>query len=276
MILSDLGANKNISKKREFNDYSLITNLVKKYKETNSQDDLLEILKNLEGIVNTYTLICTPSDSRQSIHITPYMCKFLGMFLTKDERIQTTYPTYIQACQRIRWILRHYSYEDMYSRLLEILIEIIRKMKVVGDCDCIYFIQKMTQYKMYDLIMKASKDASTHTCESDLPGEQGSSNEDFRWNRHNIDGNSINDEDWFYTPESLYTNISINALVENFDFYKLLSQYEKYLLYLSYGLFLTNKQIVLLVRHRREKQVVADLKLLYKKILDASQEYLTV
>ena len=270
MILSNLAANKSVSKKKEFNDFSKITGLVKKYKESDSEEDLLAILKNCEGIINTYTLLCTPADPKQSMHITPYMCRFLGMFLTKEERIGTNHNTYIQACQRVRWILRHYSYEDLYSRLLEILIEIIRKMRVIGDCDCIYFIQKMSQYKMYDLVKKASKDASTHSIEYD------SLEPDYlEENKYNLSFLDPDNEKNDFSDE-LYSNISISALVENFDFYKLLSQYEKYLLYLSYGLFLTNKQIFLLVKHRKEKQIAIDLKVLYKKILDASQEYLNV
>jgi hypothetical protein len=273
MILNDLSANKKASKKREFNNFSIVTSLVKKYKETNNQDDLLEILKSLEGIINTYTLICTPSDSQQSIYITPYMCKFLGMFLSSDERCNVNYNTYLHACQRIRWTLRHYTYEDMYARLLEILIKIIRKMKIIGDCDCIYYIQKMTQYQMYDLIMKASKDATTHVMEFD--DNDDGDDDDYKYSRLRT-GNyhAINSE--FDFTESLYNDISVYALVESFDFYKLLSQYEKYLLYLTYGLYFTNKQISLLVRHKKEKEILIDLGILQSKILDASQEHFDV
>lgn len=272
MILNDLSANKNASKKREFNNFGTVTSLVKRYKETNKEEDLLEILKSLEGIINTYTLICTPSDSQQGIYITPYMCKFLGMFLTKEERANVNYNTYLQVCQRIRWTLRHFSYEDMYSRLLQILIEIIRKMKIVGDCDCIYYIQKMTQYKMFDLVKKTGKDATTHVMEFDEL--EGNDDDDYKFKKAKVNIYiDYNDTDF---TSSIYSDISITSLLEKFDFYKLLSQYEKYLLYLSYGLCFTNKQVILLLKHRKEKQVLIDLKVLHKKILDASQEHLTI
>lgn len=273
MILNDLSANKSVSKKRDFNNFGLVTTLVKQYKLSNSPDDLLEILKNLEGIINTYTLICTPADPKQGMYITPYMRKFLGMFLTKDERVGTNHNTYLHACQRIRWILRHYTYEDMYSRLLEILIEIVRKMKVIGDCDCIYYIQKMTQYKMYDLVMKTSKDVITHVVE--FEELEGSSNDDDYKFSKTVANIYANKEEYDFDKD-LYSDISLKSLVECFDFYKLLTQYERYLLYLSYGMYFTNKQIFLLLKHKKERQIIVDLKVLNKKILDASQEHLTV
>jgi len=88
--LKNVAANKRRSKKREKNEFSVVTNLVKKYKKTNSEDDLLEVIKNLEGIINSFTIIITPSNTYQQIHINPFMAKFLGMFLAPEERTSNT------------------------------------------------------------------------------------------------------------------------------------------------------------------------------------------
>lgn len=275
MNLNDISSNKTASKKRNFNNFGVVTELVKKYKESNDENDLLEIIKSLEGIINTYTLICAPAEAQQSMHITPYMKKFLGMFLTQEERVNTTFSSYLQSAQRIRWLLRHYSYEDIYSRLFEILIEIVRKMRVIGDCDCIYFIQKLTQYKMYDFVMKAAKDTMTHVQDVSENTDTEYDEDDHRYYGFSMSEFSYGSDD--FEVSNLFSNdIDVSCLFETFDFYKALTQYEKNLFYLLYGLSFSSRQILILLKHKDEKELALDCKNLYNKLLDISQEHLKI
>lgn len=275
MNLTNISANKTTTKKRKFNEYGLVTELVKKFKSKPDDTIMLEILNNLQGIINTYTLICTPPDIQQGMFITPYMKKFLGMFLSPEERISTTNQTYMIAAQRIRWILRHYSYEDMYAKILELLIEVVRKMKIVGDCDCIYFIQKMTQYKMYDLVMRSSRDATAHvSLMYESQDSEDNYNDEDRYNDKSVSDFFEKDED--IIEEIFYNEVNINSLIEKFDFYKKLTQYEKLLLYLNYGLGYTVKQIAYIIRHKTEVVVLSDLQKLEQKLVLLSQEHKTI
>lgn len=269
MNLDNLSVNKSVSKKRSFNNFSVVTDLVRKFKETNSQEDLLLIIKNLEGIINTYTIMCTPPDSQQNIFITPYMKKFLGMFLTPEERVNTNNSTYLQAAQRVRWQLRHYTYEDMYSKLIEVIIEIVRKMRIVGDCDCIYFIQKMVQYKMYDLVMTLSKDLYSHVYDTaDFLSENEDDNEDESKFKYKSLVN-YHEEDVDF--DLFYSNVTLSCLTDKFSFYKYLDQYEKFLYYLVYGLMYSDRQIFSILKHRTEEEVISDKLRLNEKLLAISQ-----
>lgn len=272
MNLDNLSTNKSSSKKRTFNNFSVVTDLVRKFKETNNQEDLLEIIKNLEGIINTYTIMCTPPDSQQNIYITPYMKKFLGMFLTTEERVNTNNTTYLQAAQRVRWQLRHYTYEDMYSKLIEIIIEIVRKMRIVGDCDCIYFIQKMVQYKMYDLVMTLSKDLYSHVYDisdfgmtDDFDDDQDEDNSKFKYK------SIVNYQEQDLDFDLFYSNITLECLIEKFSFYKNLNQYEKFLYYLIYGLAYSDRQIFSVLKHKSEEEILIDKNELNDKLLAISQ-----
>jgi hypothetical protein len=206
--------------------------------------------------------------------ITPYMKKFLGMFLTLEERVGTTNMTYMQVAQRIRWTLRHYSYEDMYNKLLEFLIEIVQKMKVIGDCDCIYFIQKMVQYKMYDLVRKASNDVTAHIQTLTEHEDNVIDDDEYRYNSKSI--NDYFDKNKDINDEIFYSDVNINSLFENFDFYRYLSQYEKLLLYLYFGVTFTVKQISFIVKHKTEKEIHSDIDNLNEKLMAFSQEYKTI
>lgn len=271
--LGDFKANKNRSKKREFNGYSIVTQLVKEYKKTKDEAILLEIVKNLEGIINTYTLICTPSECMQQFFITPHMKKFIGMFLTPDERVNTTNKTYLQAVQRIRWILRYYTYEDMYSKIVEIIIDIVTKMKVVGTCDCIYFIQKMVKFKVYDLIMRFTKDAGAHVQHlAETTDEDGDSIDSLIQHSEDIGADYEN----MLIHGLFYDDINVAILNDNFDFCRVLSRYEKFLLYLKFGLNFSDKQITIILRHTDDFDLAKDFEQLELKLLDISQEHLTI
>lgn len=269
MNLDNLSVNKSTSKIRAFNKFSVVTDLVRRFKETNDQKDLLEIIKNLEGIINTYTIMCTPPDPQQHIFITPYMKKFLGMFFTLEERANANNFTYLQAAQRVRWQLRHYTYEDMYSKLIEFIIEIVRKMRIVGDCDCIYFIQKMVQYKMYDLVMTLSKDLYSHVYDvSDYIPEEEDDDEEFNKFKYK---SLVNYQEHDLDFELFYSNITLSCLTDDFSFYKYLNQYEKFLYYLIYGLMYSDRQVFSVLKHRTNEEIYLDKTKLNDKLLALSQ-----
>ena len=272
--LGDFKANKTRSKKREFNGYSLVTQLVKEYKVTKDKKVLLEIVKNLEGIINTYTLICTPSEVLQQFYITSHMKKFLGMFLTAEERVNTTNKTYLQAVQRVRWILRYYTYEDMYAKMVEIIIDIVTKMRVVGTCDCIYFIQKMVKFKVYDLIMKFTKDAAVNVQHTSSEPEDDDEDSLDSFLKH-ADGSS-DDYEGDLIHDLFYDDITVAILDNNFDFCKILTRYEKFLLYLRFGLNFSDKQINIILRHTDDLNLVEDFDVLKTKLYDVSQEHLNI
>lgn len=247
MDLANVANNQKRSKRKAFNEYGVVTDLVRKFKITNSEDDLLAVLSALEGIINTYTLMITPGDINQQIFITPYMKKFLGMFLTPDERTNTTNKTYTQAIARVRWIMRQYTYEDMYAKILEILIQAVRAMKIVGTCDCIYYLQLIVRYKLHDLIIKSTKDICVNL--ADIPtdlNEEEESVEDV------LDRISYNPERANYENELIsncfYNDISVGVLTRSDDIFKCFSHYEKFLIYLKGGLDLKIRQIYAILK----------------------------
>lgn len=238
MDLSDIKKNQRRKKNKAngenggFNEYSTITTLVKKYKETQGNDDLLEIIKALEGIINTYTLVLTPGNANQQIYITPYMKKLLGMFLSPDERVGTNNESYNTALARVRWIMRHYTYEDIYSQILTILINVVKNLKIVGDCDCFYYIQWVMIFKVHKLIMDQTKDATVSLADiSTNPNDV--TNEEVL--EDVLDRLSFDSENLMYEDkllDKLCEADSINILTRSDDIFKCFSNYEKYLIYL--------------------------------------------
>ncbi len=271
MDLANILNNRKRSKKKEFNEYSTVTTLVKKFKETKKESDLLAVINALEGIINTYTLMLAPGDNSQQIYITPYMKKFLGMFLTPDERANTTFNDFNQALARVRWVMRQSTYEDVYSYLLSVLIQTIKSMKIVGDCDCIYYIQLIVRYKLHDLVMKASRDATVNI--ADISGiDRFAEEESFE---ETLDRLSFSPENMKYEDaliSSLYENIDISVLIRTDDIFKCFSHYEKYLIYLKDYLDLTNKQVLNILRHEDETELIERFEVIKYKLELISSE----
>jgi hypothetical protein len=224
---------------------------VRKYKETNDENDLLEILKALEGIINTYTIIIAPGNATQQIHLNPYMKKFLGMFLSPAEQVNSTYQTYMQAVYRIRWICRHLSYEDVYSLVVLTLIDAIKRMKIVGTCDCIYYIQLVTKFKLHSFILKIARDSSVNI--KDLPISFNKENDE-NTDEEYIDRASFKDEDYYYEDsliDHMYESVDIDCLIRDDDIFKYLTYYEKYIIYLIDYLCLSRKNILNILRFEK-------------------------
>lgn len=272
MNLTDINSNKKRTKKRDFNDFGKVTDLVRKYKVSQNDDDLLEVIKALEGIINTYTLVLTPGEINQQIHITPYMKKFLGMFFTPEERVNANHNTYFQAITRVRWIMRQYTYEDIYSYLLQVLIHSIKTMKVIGTCDCIYYIQLIVKYKLHDLIVKSAKDASTNL--ADLPTGDPAYGEETQ--EEALDRIVFSPDDLRYEEKLLtdrfYNDITIDVLINYGDIWKCFSPYEKYLLYLKDGLELTYKQMKAILRYENINGIKERLDDIYYKLKLINEE----
>jgi len=257
MELGNVLQNRKRSKRRDFNEFSTVTQLVKRYKETGKEQDLIAVIKALEGIVNTYTLMLSPGDNNQQIFVTPYMKKFLGMFLTPEERGTPAAQIYNQALARVRWIMRNYEYEDVYSFILSVLIQVIKGMKIVGDCDCIYYIQLIVRYKLHDLVIKSAKDASAsvestgfhHTNGSDITEETM----DEALDRMSFSSENLKYEDRLIS--SFYDEFDISILNRKDDIFKCLGNYEKYLIYLKDYLDLTNKQILNILKFETDAEL---------------------
>lgn len=235
MDLQDVKQNRKRSKDKSnggFNEFSSITALVKKYKESNSNDDMVEILKALEGIINTFTLMLCPGNTNQQIYITPYMKKLLGMFLSKEEQANSSNDTYNQALARIRWIMRHYSYEDIYSHILLLLINVVKKLRIVGECDCFYYIQWVMKFKVHKYIMDQTKDATVNIADlSNNPnGFEGDEVLEDVLDRLSFDPENLKYEEKLI--DKYYESDTIAILARSDDIFKYLSRYEKYLLYL--------------------------------------------
>lgn len=254
MDLSNVANNQKRSKRKAFNEYGVVTDLVKQYKVTNSDEDLLAVLNALEGIINTYTLMVTPGDANQQIYITPYMKKFLGMFLTPDERNNINHKTYNQAISRVRWIMRQYQYEDMYAKILEILIQAIKAMKVIGTCDCIYYLQLIVRYKLHDLIIKTAKDVCVNL--ADIPTDNSEEEESAE---EVLDRISYNPERASYEDDLIsdcfYDDVDLGILVRRDDIWKCFSNYEKYLIYLKGGLNLKQRQIYAILKYEDSNEL---------------------
>jgi Trp operon repressor len=255
MELTNVASNRKRSKKREKNEYSVVTDLVKKYKKTNDNNDLLEVLKNLEGIVNSFTIMLSPGNKHQQIHINPFMAKFLGMFLTPEERAaKVTHETYYKAIARVRWVMRKYDYEEIYSQTVEILIKTIKSMDVIGDCDCIYYIQLIARFKIHDLVLKTSRDAGMANA-VDIPINFNDPDEQVD---EVLDRMSFSKENLKYEDSlilSLYDADDISVLARKDDIWKCLSPYEKYLIYLYDIMGLTKKQILSILRFETSEEL---------------------
>lgn len=250
MELSNLVLNKKRSKKRQKNDYGLITKLVVKYKKSQKESDLLEIIKNLEGIINSFTIIISPGNMYQQIHINPFMAKFIGMFFTKEEKSgKAAMQDYYNAISRIRWVMRHYDYEDIYSHVISELIKIINGMKVIENCDCIYYIQLVARYKMHDFVIKTSRDAGIAI--ADIPVNKDGLDES---PEEILDRLSFSQENLNKSEDAiidLYDPDSIEILLRKDDIWKCFSYYEKYLIYLHDVMGLKKRQMVSILRHEK-------------------------
>lgn len=271
--------NKQTKKKtKNFNEYKVVTTLVKKYKETNKEEDLLKILSALEGIINSFTIILTPSHHNQQIFFNPYMKKFLYLFLAADEKINTSYATYMQAVYRVRWIMRHYTYEDIHNLVVSILVDTIKKMKVIDGCDCIYYIQFIAKFKMQNIIVKHTKDASVNIL--DMPN-----------NFNDIDDSEDSNEEidrlhYCYTTfqnkeedkllSKLYDNIDISVILREDDVFKCLTYYEKYILYLLYILYYKDgdlKNIINLLKYETIEELTERIEDIKYKLVMLNNEY---
>jgi hypothetical protein len=252
MNLENLSYNKRKSKKREFNEFGKVTTLIKQYKISNKEVDLLEIIQALEGIVNTYTIMLTPGDVNQQIYITPYMKKFLGMFLTPDERLNANIVAYNQAISRVRWIMRQYEYEDIYSHILCILIHTIKTMKIVGTCDCIYYIQLIVRFKLHDFVIKNAKDACVNIAQIPTSHEEEEDLSDAADRIACSADIGINERELI---NSFYDELDISILARYDDIFKCLSRYEKYLIYLKDSMQLTNRQIITILRFEDDEEL---------------------
>jgi hypothetical protein len=253
--LENVSKNKRRSKKKKFNEFSKVTDLVRIYKASNRDDDLLEIIKSVEGIINTYTIVLSPGNGSQQIYVTPYMKKFLGMFFTAEEKANASIQTYYKVIDRVRWIMRRSSYEDIYSEVLCLMINTIKKMKIIENCDCIYFIQLILKFKIYDLVLRTSNDAAAAVADLAIYEEETTNVEDL------IMRLSLRQEDLHGEEEhlidSLYRDVGVNVLLRKDDIFKVYSPYEKYLIYLKDILGLTMRQILSILKYETEEELNA-------------------
>lgn len=236
-VKPDFSNLKNNQKKKKdksgsFNEFSSITILVKKYKESGSNEDLVAILEALSGLINSFTLIICPGDLNQQIFITPYMKKLLGMFLSKQEQASGDPDMFNVALARVRWIMRRFTYEDIYAHLLLLLMNVVKSLRIIGDCDCFYYIQWVMKFKVHKYILDQTKDVTINIA-------------DISTNPNNTDGDETFEEilgRLSYEPENstyedkvldkYYEFDSINILIKKNDLFKCFSYYEKYLIYL--------------------------------------------
>ena len=224
---------KDKSKTGQFNTFTKITELVKLYKQTNDDEDLLVIINACSGLINTYTICISPPSSNQQIFYTPYIKRFLGMFLNSDERGRYDVEIYNIALARVRWIMRFYTYEDVYAHVLYEMINTIKKSRIIGSCDIFYYYQHVLKYKLHSWCLKQSKDLFSMVVDTSVNPEDDSTNEEV------ID--RLREEDDGDFEESsignmFYDDIDLSILLETSDIWKCFSYYEKYLLFLKYGL----------------------------------------
>lgn len=253
MDLVNVSKNQRRSKKREWNEYGKVTELIKKYKVSQDDNDILVILKELEGIINSFTIMLAPGNAFQQIHVNPFMAKFLGMFLTPEERVGTTVDTYHKAIGRVRWIMRKSDYNDIYSHILYILTHTIKTMKVIGDCDCIYYIQLITRYKMHDLVMKSAKDAGVALSDIPLGFDRQEENFDDILDRLSFSPENMRKEDELI--EDMYSDLDISILTRTDDIWQCFSYFEKYLIYLKDIMCLTDKQMLSIIRNLTQEEL---------------------
>jgi hypothetical protein len=275
---SNVNVNKKRSKKRDFNTYGKVTALVRRYQETKNQDDLLEILNALEGIINTYTIILTPGEIRQTVFHTPYMKRFLGMFLTKEEQVSTGYNTFNRGMQRIRWIMRGASYEDMYAKIVEIIIGIVATMKIIGNCDCIYYIQMMVKYKLYDMIMKTARDATVNIVAIECM--LANMDDDGDGVDSTLDKLYFKSSDVDFEEEVIngcfYNDITLSVLLETRDLFKMFNGYEKYLMYLRNGINMNLKQMLSILVYETQETLINRFASIDDRLDEISKEHLYV
>lgn len=197
------------------------------------------------------------------------MKKFLGMFLTTEERVDCNNGTYMHAIERVRWVMRRYDYEDIYNQVLLILTQTIQSMKVIGDCDCIYFIQLIARYKMHDFVTKAGKDAASNTRDISRLGDSFGYDEESM--EEALDRLTFNQSHLSYEDDlisSLIDNVDISILNRNDDIYRCFSAYEKFIMYLRNYLELTNRQILSVLKHETEEGLIERLEdIVYRKDL---------
>lgn len=216
----------------------------------------------------------SPSINSQPLaFINPYMKKFLGMFLTPDERQNCDNNTYLHAIERVRWVMRRYDYEDIYNQVLLILTQTIQSMKVIGDCDCIFYIQLIARYKMHDFVTKAGRDGSSNA--RDLPrlgdndGYEEESLEEVL-DRMTFTQNHLSYEDDLI--DRMVNSYDISILIRTDDVYKCFSSYEKFILYLKSYLELTNRQILSVLKHETENALQERLEDIVYKFKLISEE----
>ena len=274
--LKDFNKNIKRSKKREFNNYGVVTELVRSYKELPREELLIEIIKNLEGIINSYTFILSPPDKNQAMYVTPYMKRVLGMFLTPDERARSSNEVYNQAAQRVRWITRNYSYEDIYAKVVEIIISVVKSMKVIGNCDCIYFIQMMVRYRMYEMIVKTGKDATTYIIQFDEDENNDESSVGEQIDKTHYEEFSDVDPEWDIIESCFYDDITLSTLLEEHDVFRRMNYYDKFLLYLRNGLNLKYIQIANILKYDLDKDIRNYYSIIDGKLLESSEEHLFV
>lgn len=260
MELENVSKNKRRSKKKKFNEFSKVTDLVKAYKASDSDEDLLKVIEGVEGIINTYTIVLSPGNVGQQIYVTPYMKKFLGMFFSPEERANPSIQTYYKVIDRLRWIMRRFTYEDIYGEVLCHMINTIKKMKVVDKCDCIYYIQLILKFKIYDLILKVSNDAAAAVADVPLSftlNEDG----DHEQEEDAIQRLAFKREDYAEFEDeaitALYDDLSVDLLLREDDIFKAYSRYERYIIYLKDILGLTIRQILSILKHETDETLKA-------------------
>ena len=271
--------NKQTQKKAKvFNEYKLVTSLVKNYKASGKEEDLLEILSALDGIINSFTIMIAPSHHNQQIFFNPYMKKFLYLFLAPDERVNTNYSTYMQAVFRIRWIMRFFTYEDIHNLVVSILIDTVRKMKVIDGCDCIYYIQFIAKFKMQNEIVKQTKDASTNILT--MPNNFNDSSENEEANeevdRLHYCYKTFQNEEENKLLSKLYDDIDITVILRDDDVFKCLTYYEKYILYLLYILYYKEgdlKHILNILKYETPDELLERIEDIKYKLVLLNNEY---
>lgn len=258
---SNISNNKKRKKKTKesWNNYGVVTELVKKFKKNESEENLLNVVKALEGIINTFTIIISPGNSTQQIFFNPYMKKFLYLLMSESEKSNITYATYMHVVYRIRWIMRHYSYEDIYNTILCIIINTVKNMRVIDGCDCIYYIQFIAKCQIQNLILKHANDAISGVLDvsdnnaDDSISDDGENNEVVDRLQFYYSSTYSDTED--KVINSISDNIDISVLLRDDDIYKYLTYYEKYILYLIEYLGFNDKQILQVLDYETKEEL---------------------
>lgn len=274
----DLKNKQTKKKEKKFNEYGLVTSLVKKYKESNSDEDLLNVLTALEGIINSFTIILTPSHHNQQIFFNPYMKKFLYLFLKPEERINTSYATYMQAVYRVRWIMRFFTYEDVHNLVVSVLVDAIRKMHVIDGCDCIYYIQFIAKFKIQNLVIKQTKDVFVNILDMpnnfDNSDETDESNEEI--DRLHYCYTTFTNKEENKILSNLYDNLDITVILRDDDVFKCLTYYEKYILYLLYTLYYKEgdlRHILGILKYETAEELLERIEDIKYKLVVLNNEY---